>query len=118
MQTLEDYIPRQPVAKKAVVGMPPATTPAAPPDIPPSYFVSISYDGEKRACCVRLYEPTSHRVYEWYDTTGHKPYCFADKSPEELSANEAISKNPGFDKFELVDKYDALRGQRIGRAHV
>jgi len=92
--------------------------PAAPPEIPPSYFVSIGYDGEKRACYLRLYEPKSHRIYEWYDTTGHKPYCFSDKPTEELSKNDAITKNPGFDKFQRVKKYDALRCESTTRTEI
>ncbi len=120
MQTLDQYISPVPRAQpqprsidKAGLGVS-----AAPQEIAPSYFVSIGYDGERRSCCLRLYEPRTHRIYEWYDTTGHKPYCFSDKSIEELSGNEAVSKNPGFDRFQTVKKYDALRCESVARTEI
>ena len=90
-------------------------SPVAPSEIPPSYFVSIGYDGQKRSCYLHLYEPKSHRIYEWYDTSNHRPYCFSDKSKEELESIDAISKNPGFEKFAVAEKYDALRMKRTTR---
>jgi len=92
--------------------------PAAPPEIPPSYFVSIGYDGQKRSCFLRLYEPKSHRIYEWYDTSNHRPYCFSDKSKEELGSIDAISKNPGFERFDVAEKYDALRCKQTSRTMI
>ena len=50
----------------------------APPSLPPSYFVSATYDGEKAAVLVKLYEPTSKRIYFWHDTSGHKPYLLTN----------------------------------------
>jgi len=120
MQTLDQYVvPAQetrsprPSLDRAGLGMP-----AAPPDIPPSYFVSIGYDGEKRSCYMRLYEPKSHRIHDWYDTTNHKPYCYSDKPIDELSSNEALVRNPGFEKFETIKKYDALRSVSATRTRI
>ena len=45
----------------------------APENLPPSYFVSATYDGKKGAVCIKLYEPVTQRIYYWYDNTGHKP---------------------------------------------
>jgi len=120
MQTLDQYVSplSEPESKQRAIDTVELATPAAPSDVPPSYFVSIGYDGEKRCCYLRFYEAKSHRIYEWYDTTGHRPYCFADKSIDELSSNEAISKNPGFEKFQTVEKYDALRSESTTRTKI
>ena len=120
MQTLDQYV--SPASEsKPKIGFPKTAesrVPEAPPEIPPSYFVSIGYDGQRRSCYLRLYEPKSHRIYEWYDTTGHRPYCFSDKSIDELASNEAVAKNPGFEKFLSVEKYDALRFERANRTKI
>ncbi len=88
-------------------------TPQVLPNVPPSYFVSVGYDGDRRACFLRLYEPSSHKIYFWYDTTSHKPYCLSDQDVGALQANANVTGNPGFDHFERVEKYDALRGKKI-----
>jgi len=120
MQTLDQYVspPPEPESKQRLVDTVELATPSVPSDVPPSYFVSIGYDGEKRCCYLRFYEAKSHRIYEWYDTTGHRPYCFADRSIDELSSNEAISKNPGFENFQTVEKYDALRSESATRTKI
>jgi DNA polymerase I len=87
-------------------------------EIPPSYFVSIGYDGQRRSCYLRLYDPRSHRIYDWYDTFNHKPYCFSDRSKKELESIDAVSKNPGFEKFDVAQKYDALRCEQTTRTMI
>ncbi|MEM2111499.1 MAG: DNA-directed DNA polymerase I [Candidatus Bathyarchaeia archaeon] len=84
-----------------------------PKNLSPSYFVSATYDGEKRLACIKLYEPVSQRIYLWYDTTGHKPYCFTNISPGELEKVERVISHPGFDHFETIEKYDALSDRKI-----
>lgn len=81
--------------------------------MPPSYFVSATYAGKKRSACIRLYEPTSQRIYSWYDTSGHKPYCFTNVPPEELEKLSGVVNHSGFDHFETVGKYDALVDKEI-----
>jgi DNA polymerase I len=44
--------------------------PVAPANLPPSYFVSASYDGKLKKAVVKLYEPESGQIYIWYDNTG------------------------------------------------
>ena len=58
--------------------------PLAPSNLPPSFFVSATYDGRQRKALIKLYEPTSGRIYFWHDNTGHKPYCLTNLSPIEL----------------------------------
>ena len=82
-------------------------------ELPPSFLVSASYDGERRSAYVKLYEPISKRIYSWYDTTGHKPYCFTDIPPDELEKIERLASHPGLDRFETAEKYDALLDSEV-----
>ncbi len=117
MLTLDQYVPN--TAKSKPLEKPLASRGStSPSDIPPSYFVSVGYNGEKRACYVRLYEEKNHRIHEWYDNTSHKPYCYSDKSIEELASVEAVAKNPGFDRFDVTEKYDALRYEMARRTKI
>ncbi len=80
-----------------------------PKNLPPSYFVSATYNGEKRAACINLYEPKSEKIYFWYDNTGHKPYLLTNLSPIELEKIGRVTSHPGLDHFEPVEKYDSLQ---------
>ncbi|MCS7119742.1 MAG: DNA-directed DNA polymerase I [Nitrososphaerota archaeon] len=84
-----------------------------PKNLAPSYLVSVTYDGEKKAACLKLYEPNSKQIYLWYDNTGHQPYCFTNVSPEELQKMDRLISHPGFDRLETVEKYDALLDRRV-----
>jgi DNA polymerase I len=87
--------------------------PQTPATIPPSYFVSIGYDGDRRKCFLRFYDPATHKIYFWYDNSEHKPYCYSKQSPEELQKIDAVARNPGFDHFEQGSLFDALRSQSV-----
>ena len=84
-----------------------------PQDLPPSYFVSATYDGKKGSARIKLYEPKSEKIYFWYDDTGHKPYCLTNLSPIELEEIDRVKSHPGFDHFELVEKYDPLLDRQV-----
>lgn len=113
-QTLEQFFEK---TRQPILPSPPAQVkpdellfkPESAENVPPSYFVSINYDGDKRKCFIRLYEPKTHRIYFWYDNTNHQPYCFSDQPASQLQQNPQVVKNFGFDRFETVEKYDALR---------
>jgi len=85
----------------------------APQNLPPSYFVSTTYDGNRGKALIKLYEPKSKRIYFWYDNTGHKPYLFTNLSPIELEKLDRVVKHPGFDHFETVEKYDPLQWRDV-----
>ena len=74
--------------------------PVAPANLPPSYFVSASYDGREKKAVVKLYEPESGQMYFWYDNTGHKPYCLTNLSQFELEKLDRVVGHEGFDHFE------------------
>jgi len=85
----------------------------APLNLPPSYFISATYDGDKGKTLIKLYEPRSKRIYFWHDTTGHKPYLLTNLSPIELEKIDRVMTHPGFDYFETVEKYDPLLWRNV-----
>ncbi len=80
------------------------------PNLEPSLLVSATYDGEKRVAVLKFYHPGSQRVYLWHDNTGHKPYCFTKRLPEELKILEGRSDVVGLDR---VEKYDLLNDRQV-----
>ncbi|HEY4674449.1 MAG TPA: 3'-5' exonuclease, partial [Candidatus Bathyarchaeia archaeon] len=90
-----------------------AFPPLAPENLPPSYFVSITYDGQAGKALIKLYEPVSGQIYFWYDNTGHKPYCLTNLSQYELEKISRLTQHPGFDHFELVEKFDPLLNKNV-----
>ncbi|MEM2888680.1 MAG: DNA-directed DNA polymerase I [Candidatus Bathyarchaeia archaeon] len=88
-------------------------TEISPRTLPDSFLISAKYDGDERKVCLKLYEPRSQRIYLWYDTHGHQPYCYSNIPPEELSKISRLINHPGFSKFEIETKYDALTDKKI-----
>ncbi len=87
--------------------------PDFPEDLPPSYLVSVIYDGKKQLATLKLYEPVSQKIYFWDDTTGHKPYCLTSLPPEELKKLSRVMFHSGFDHFETVEKFDPLLDKQV-----
>ncbi len=87
--------------------------PFAPKNLPPSYFVSATYNGKTGKALIKLYEPTSGQIYFWCDNTGHKPYCLTNLSPYELEKINRLVHHPGFDRFEIVEKVDPLLDRKV-----
>jgi DNA polymerase I len=87
--------------------------PVSPENLPPSYFVSASYDGRLRKAVIKLYEPESGNIYFWYDNTGHKPYCLTNLSERELKKIERLMTHPGFDHLELAKKFNPLLDRNV-----
>ena len=103
----------QTVAERKKSKKPRRFPPVAPENLPPSYFVSASYDGRQRKAVIKLYEPVSGEIYFWYDNTGHKPYCLTNLSQNELETIPDVIQHPGFDHFETEEKFDPLTFQNI-----
>lgn len=85
----------------------------APENLPPSYFVSASYDGRSRKALLKLYEPISGQIYFWLDNTGHQPYCLTNLSQYELEKISRLTQHDGFDRFETVEKFDPLLDKKV-----
>lgn len=82
-----------------------------PRQLPPSYFVSASYEGRRGVACIKLYEPKSKQMYLWHDTTHHQPYLLTNLSQYELDQLEPVKTHPGFDHIEQVKKFNALTNE-------
>lgn len=82
-------------------------------NLPPSYFVSATYDGKTGKALIKLYEPVSQQIYFWYDNTGHKPYCLTNLSPYELEKITRLIQHPGFDHFKIVEKINPLLNRKV-----
>ena len=87
--------------------------PIAPANLPPSYFVSASYDGKQKKAVIKLYEPESGQIYFWYDNTGHKPYCLTSIANEEMELFERVKSHEGFDSFVTEKRLDPLNNKVI-----
>lgn len=87
--------------------------PMAPANLPSSYFVSATYDGKVGKALIKLYEPKSGKIYFWHDNTGHKPYCYTNLSPYELEKIDRLINHPGFDHFEIEEKFDPLTDKYV-----
>jgi len=87
--------------------------PDFPEDLPPSYLVSVIYDGKKQLATLKLYEPVSQKIYFWDDNTGHKPYCLTSLPPKELKKLSRVTSHSGFDHFETVEKFDPLLDKQV-----
>jgi DNA polymerase I len=90
-----------------------AFSPMAPENLPPSYFVSATYDGRSRKAIIKLYEPVSGEIYFWYDNTGHKPYCLTNLRPDELEKIDRLMKHKGFFGFKREERFDALLDRNV-----
>jgi DNA polymerase I len=116
LKTLETFFAQEaeePIARPAGKRESLVFTPQTAQTIPPSYFISIGYDGNRRKCFLRFYEPSTHRIYFWFDDSDHKPYCYSKQSVDELRKIDAVAKNPGFDHLEEASRFDALRSQQV-----
>jgi DNA polymerase I len=87
--------------------------PLAPQNLPYAYFVSATYDGRAGKALVKLYEPVSGQIYFWYDNTGHQPYCLTNLSQYELEKIGRVTQHPGFDRLEIVEKFDPLLDKNV-----
>jgi hypothetical protein len=82
--------------------------PIAPHNLPPSYFVSASYDGREKKAVIKLYEPESGELYFWYDNTGHLPYCLTNLPKEKLEKIDRLIRHEGYDCIKVEDRFDPL----------
>ena len=108
-------VPQSPATheKKPQTETKPVIYPDYPKDLPPSYLVSVTYDGKKQLASLKLYEPMSQKIYFWDDNTGHKPYCLTSLPPAELEKLSRVTGHTGFDHLETVEKFDPLLDKEV-----
>ncbi|MDR2203812.1 MAG: DNA-directed DNA polymerase I [Nitrososphaerota archaeon] len=87
--------------------------PIAPLNLPVSYFVSASYNGQQKKAVIKLYEPESGELYFWYDNRRHKPYCLTNLPQEKIMQFDRIIKHQGFDSCITEQKFDPLSNKHI-----
>ncbi len=87
--------------------------PVAPENLPPSYFVSATYNGRLKKVVLKLYEPKSQKIYFWFDNTGHKPYCLTNLSQYDLERIDRLTDHEGFDRFKREEMFDALLDKNV-----
>jgi DNA polymerase elongation subunit (family B) len=95
--------PREPVR--------PPWYPRVPKTAPPGLLLDVEYDGQAMLAKVKLYDPNSLEVYEWFDSSGHHPYCYTDLSREVLSQEQKVVGHPGFLMLKDTSKFNLLRDQ-------
>ncbi len=108
----EAPIPEVPVVKRKKRERQPFP-PVSPANLPPSYFVSASYDGRLKKAVVKLYEPESGQIYFWYDNTGHLPYCLTSIPQMDMERFERVKSHEGFDSFVTEKRLDPLNDKPI-----
>ena len=79
---------------------------------PPSYLISVNYDGSRGAALLKLYDDEEDRIYFWHDNTGHKSYFLTDLPPSRISEIKDIVRHPSFLRVSTVEKMDLLEGRR------
>ncbi len=85
----------------------------APRNLKPCMLLSVSYSGKKKTILCQLYNDENEKIYFWYDNTGHKPYCLTDIPNEEIIKNSHVINHKGFERIDLIDKYDLLRDKTV-----
>ncbi len=75
------------------------------------YLLSTYYDGLKGVVAIKLYDDKSETMYVYYDKTGYKPYFLTDIPPDKVQEIKSVVTHSGFERVEIVRKYDLLRGK-------
>ncbi len=82
-----------------------------PRNLPPSFVLSIDYNGQQNKAMVRLYRPDTEETVFWFDNTNHQPYCYTDLPPQ--AAEYKARQNRGFVRTETVKLQDLLRDKTV-----
>ncbi len=80
-------------------------------EVPESYLLGSYYSGELKKAYLKFYDDSSNKTYVWVDKTGHMPYFLTNTAPSEL--DQRIVRDKSFEKVEIVEKYDLLRGKEV-----
>jgi len=89
-----------------------------PKDLPPSFLLSIDYDGNTNKAIASLYNPETKKIHFWTDNTGHKPYMYTDLSQQDVEKINAIRHHPSFVRTEAIELTDLLRDEQVAMTKV
>jgi DNA polymerase elongation subunit (family B) len=73
-------------------------------------LISATYDGDKRVAVLKFYDPSSHRIWLWYDTSRHKPYCYTKLPSDQL---DEIKARKDVIVIETEEKLDLIADKMI-----
>ncbi|MHA1927952.1 MAG: DNA polymerase domain-containing protein, partial [Candidatus Thorarchaeota archaeon] len=83
----------------------------APKNLDASLLLSVDYvGGSKKKAILRLYNPSTKKLYFWYDNTGHQPYCYSNLPPQVVQ--EKVKSNRGYVGSQVVELQDLLRDEK------
>ncbi len=78
------------------------------------YLLSVRYEGREGRAHLVFYDDESGKIVDLPDPWGHKPYLITDLPPDKLLEQYPdVVKHKGFNRLEVVEKYDALRDQWV-----
>jgi len=78
------------------------------------YLFSVRYSGPDGKAVMYFYDDETGTLKAVPDYSGHKPYLLTDYTPEELIEKfPEVLRHPGFNKIEVVEKYDALNDRWV-----
>ncbi len=118
-ETINEIKNRKEEGKKTLANVKPELrTPLEPEVLTPRntgscYLLSVQYDGKNQKAVLKLYDPKAHKIYLWYDNTGHMPYFLTDLTPDKVNEISRIINHPSFSHLERVEKYDLLYDRKV-----
>ena len=78
------------------------------------YLFSVRYSGTEGRAVLYFYDDEAKNIRKIPDYSGHKPYLLTDLAPDEiLERFPDVTKHPGFNKFDVVEKYEALNDRWV-----
>jgi hypothetical protein len=83
----------------------------SPENLPPSYLLSVDYEGRRKKAVLQLYNPQTKRTHFWYDNTAHQPYCYTDLAPQIVEDRVKKGGFKGHFRTEEVQLKDLLRDE-------
>lgn len=78
------------------------------------YLLSVKYNGKEGRAHLIFYDDERGSIVDIPDPWGHKPYLVTDLPPEKiLEEYPDVVRHKGFNRLDVVEKYDALRDQWV-----
>ncbi len=76
------------------------------------FLISCGYDGAKGKAYLKMYDPSTRRVKQIYDESGHLPYCLTDLNPSEAE-KRLLPIMSNIVRFERVKRFDAIKQEYV-----
>ena len=76
------------------------------------FLLQTFYDGDQEVAVAKLYDDSTGEIILYHDKTGYKPYFLTDIPPDKLREIPEVVRHKGFERVEVVEKFDLLRWQK------